>query len=148
MMINHMSDLRRFDFTPECKTCQYRKELGMLEYCCGFVIDEIRRQRFEQMKDMVYNYADFTEDLTLMNPDNILFTKDTEWSVTITFQTNLKEEKKLILRKLREAVMTSMYFNHVNFGKDTLIRKDFNQEPLQIQSVLDKYCMEATSNEE
>lgn len=147
-MINYMSDLKRFDFTPECKTCQYRKELGMLEYCCGFVIDEIRRQRFEQMKDMVYNYVDFTEDLTLMNPDNILFTKDTEWSVTITFQTNLKEEKKLILRKLREAVMNSMYFNHVNFGKDTLIRNDFNQEPLQIQSVLDKYGMEATSNEE
>ena len=138
-MINNFNDLRRFDFTPECKTCQYRKELGLLEYCCGFVIDEIRRQRFEQMKDMVYNYADFTEDLSLINLDNLLFQKDTEYSVTLTFQTNLKEDKKLILRKLREAVLESMYFNHVNFAKDTLIRKDFNQEPLQIQAVLDNF---------
>lgn len=138
-MINHLSDLRRFDFTTECKTCPYRRELGLLEYCCSFVIDEIRRQRFEQMKEMVHNYADFSEDLTLINPDNMLFQKDTEWSVTITFQTNLKEEKKLILQKLREAIINSMYFNHVNFAKDTLIRKDFNQEPLQIQAVLDNF---------
>lgn len=138
-MINNLADLRRFDFTPECKTCQYRKELGLLEYCCGFVIDEIRRQRFEKMKTIVYNYADFSDDLSLVNPSNMLFQKDTEWSVTLTFQTNLKEEKKLILRKLREAVLESMYFNHVNFAKDTLIRKDFNSEPLQIQAVLDNF---------
>ena len=146
-MINHINKLKRFDFTPECKTCQYRKELGLLEYCCGFVIDEIRRQRFEQMKEKVYNYIDFSEDLTLINPDNLLFTKDTEWSVTITFQTNLKEDKKLILSKIREALMDSMYFNHINFGKDTLIRKDYNQDPVPIQSVLDKYCMEVTGDE-
>lgn len=146
-MINHINKLKRFDFTPECKTCQYRKELGLLEYCCGFVIDEIRRQRFEQMKEKVYNYIDFSEDLTLINPDNLLFTKDTEWSVTITFQTNLKEDKKLILSKIREALMDSTYFNHINFGKDTLIRKDYNQDPVPIQSVLDKYCMEVTGDE-
>ena len=143
-MINNLSDLRRFDFTPECKTCKYRKELGLLEYCCGFVIDEIRRQRFEQMKDMVYNYADFSEDLSLINPDNMLFQKDTEWSVTLTFQTNLKEDKKLILKQLRRAILESMYFNHVNFAKDTLIRKDFNTEPLQIQAILDTFNLEAT----
>lgn len=138
-MINNLNDLRRFDFTPECKTCKYRKELGLLEYCCGFVIDEIRRQRFEQMKDIVYNYADFSEDLSNIDMDNVLFQKDTEWSVTVTFQTNLKENKKLILSKLREAIMESMYFNHVNFVKDTLLRKDFNQEPLHIQAVLDNF---------
>lgn len=146
-MINNIDNLRRFDFTPECKTCQYRKELGLLEYCCGFVIDEIRRQRFEQMKNMVYNYADFSENLNLMNPENILFTKDTEWNVTITFQTNLKEDKKLILHKLKEAVMDSMYFNHVDFAKDSLIRKDFNQEPLQIQAILDKFDKGVTNEE-
>ena len=143
-MINNLVDLRRFDFTPECKSCKYRKELGLLEYCCGFVIDEIRRQRFEQMKDMVYNYADFSEDLSLINPSNMLFQKDTEWSVTLTFQTNLKEDRKLILKQLRRAILESMYFNHVNFAKDALIRKDFNTEPLQIQSILDTFNLEAT----
>lgn len=146
-MINNLNDLRRFDFTPECKTCKYRKELGLLEYCCGFVIDEIRRQRFEQMKDIVYNYADFSEDLNNIDMDNILFQKDTEWNVTVTFQTNLKENKKLILSKLREAIMESMYFNHVNFVKDTLLRKDFNQEPLPIQAVLDNFTNEVSHEE-
>lgn len=146
-MINNLNNLRRFDFTPECKTCKYRKELGLLEYCCGFVIDEIRRQRFEQMKDIVYNYADFSEDLSNIDMDNILFQKDTEWNVTVTFQTNLKEDKKLILSKLREAIMESMYFNHVNFVKDTLLRKDFNQEPLPIQAVLDNF-IDGASHEE
>lgn len=144
-MINNLADLRRFDFTHECKTCKYRKELGLLEYCCGFVIDEIRRQRFEQMKDIVYNYADFSEDLSLINPSNMLFQKDTEWSVTLTFQTNLKEDKKLILKQLRRAILESMYFNHVNFAKDTLISKDFNTEPLQIQAILDTFNLEATN---
>ncbi|WP_405285896.1 hypothetical protein [Methanobrevibacter sp.] len=146
-MINHMNNLRRFDFTPECKTCQYRKELGLLEYCCGFVIEEIRRQRFEQMKNMVYNYANFSEELTLIDPTNILFENDTEWSVTLTFKTNLKEDKNLILSKIREALMENMYFNHIHFDKDTLIRKDYNQEPVPIQSILDTYYMEATSDE-
>ena len=50
MTIVNINDLKRFDFTPECKTCKYRTELGLFEYCCSFVIDEIRKQRFDLMK--------------------------------------------------------------------------------------------------
>ena len=138
--MKNLKDLRRFDFTPECKTCQYRKELGMLEYCCGFVIDEIRKQRFQQMKDTVYEYMDFSEDLTLVDPTNILFQADDEWSVTVTFKTNLKHDKKLILKQLRAALLDSLYFHNVNFNKDSLYFKKFNYEPEQfLQSTIEEF---------
>ncbi len=138
--MKNLKDLRRFDFTPECKTCQYRKELGMLEYCCGFVIDEIRKQRFQQMKDTVYEYMDFSEDLTLVDPTNILFQADDEWSVTVTFKTNLKHDKKLILKQLRAALLDSLYFHNVNFKKDSLYFKKFNYEPEQfLQSTIEEF---------
>ena len=31
MTIVNINDLKRFDFTPECKTCKYRTELGLFE---------------------------------------------------------------------------------------------------------------------
>lgn len=138
--MKHVNDLRRFDFTPECKTCQYRKELGLLEYCCGFVFDEIRRQRFQQLKDTVYEYMDFSDELTVIDPDNILFQSDDEWSVTLTFKTNLKHDKKLILKQIREALLESIYFNNINFGKDSLYHKKFNYEPERfLQSTIEEF---------
>ena len=73
MVKKNMSELIRFDYTPECKTCQFRKELGLLEYCCGFVIDLIRKKRFEEMKEKVYDYIDFNEELGILDYSNLLF---------------------------------------------------------------------------
>ena len=143
MVKKNMSELIRFDYTPECKTCQFRKELGLLEYCCGFVIDLIRKKRFEEMKEKVYDYIDFNEELGILDYSNLLFTNDDEYTVTVTFQNILREDKKLILRKVREALMDSFYFNHVNFEKNSLTRKEFNQEPVIIQSKIDEYLSRA-----
>lgn len=138
-MQRNLNDLKRFDFTPECKTCQFKKDLGLLEYCCSFVMDMIRKERFDKMKDKVYDYMHNDDDLNVIDTGNVLFQNDTEFSVTLTFQTNLREDKKLILKQLREAVMDSMYFNHVNFKKDTLTKKEYSKEAFILQSTIDKY---------
>ena len=39
--------------------------------------------------------------------------------------------------------MDSFYFNHVNFEKNSLTRKEFNQEPVIIQSKIDEYLSRA-----
>ena len=141
-MQRNFSELKRFDFTSECKTCQFRKELGLLEYCCGFFIDMVRKERFDKMKETVYDYIHNEEDLNIIDTNNALFQKDTEFSVVLSFQTNLREDRKLILKHLREAVMDSIYFNHVNFKKDSLIKMEFNQEPFIIQSTIAEYLQE------
>ena len=138
MTIVNINDLKRFDFTPECKTCKYRTELGLFEYCCSFVIDEIRKQRFDLMKKEVFNYANFGEHLEHLDPGNILFQKGDEWTVQLTFQTNLMEDKKVVLRELKKAIEKSMFFNHVNFDKDTLLKKEFNAEPFLVQTKIVK----------
>jgi len=142
-MQRNLNELKRFDFTTECKSCPYSRDLGLLEYCCGFVIDLIRKERFEKMKDKVYDYVYNEEDLNILDSSNVLFQNDTEFSVTLTFQTNLREDKHLILKELRQAVMDSMYFNHVNFEKDTFTKKEYNKEPLILQSTMDKYLERA-----
>lgn len=136
MTIVNINDLKRFDFTPECKTCKYRTELGLFEYCCSFVIDEIRKQRFDLMKKEVFNYANFGEHLEHLDPSNILFQKDDEWTVQLTFQTNLMEDK--VLHELEKAIEKSMFFNHVNVTKDTL-KKEFNTEPFLVQTKIDEF---------
>lgn len=138
-MLKNINDLRRFDFTSECKTCPYSRELGVLEYCCSFVLELIQKQRFEKMKQEVYNYLNHDEDLSLIDPDNMFFENDTEFSVVLTFQTNLKHDNKTILRELRDAIMDNVYFNHVNFKKDSLVKMEYNQEPFIIQSTIDSY---------
>ncbi|WP_405316188.1 hypothetical protein [Methanobrevibacter sp.] len=135
----HIDELVRFEFTDNCKDCKFRKELGFLEYSCGFVIDFIRRERFEQMKNNVYDYMKFSDDLSLIDPDNIFFNDDGEWGVMLTFKTNLKPDKKLILRQLRAAILDSIYFNNVNFGKDSLYYKEFNKEPDYLQSTIEEF---------
>ena len=35
--------------------------------------------------------------------------------------------------------MDSMYFNHVNFKKDTLTKKEYSKEAFILQSTIDKY---------
>ena len=79
------------------------------------------------------------EDLSLIDPDNMFFENDTEFSVVLTFQTNLKHDNKTILRELRDAIMDNVYFNHVNFKKDSLVKMEYNQEPFIIQSTIDSY---------
>lgn len=138
-MQRNLNDLKRFDFTEECRTCQFRRDLGLLEYCCGFFMDMLHKERFSKMKDKVYDYIHNEENLNILDTSNVLFQNDTEFSVTLTFQTNLREDKKLILQQLRQAVMDSMYFNHVNFKKDTLTKKEHDNEPLILQSTIDSY---------
>ena len=110
-----------------------------MEYGCGFIIDFIRNERFERMKSNVYDYLDFNDMLSLIDPDNILFQDDGEWSVMLTFKTNLKHDKKLILRELRAALLDSIFFNNVNFGKDTLSYKKFNESPDYFQSTIEEF---------
>lgn len=138
-MQKNVNDLKRFDFTNECKNCEFRKDLGLLEYCCGFVVDLIHNERLNKMKKAVYDYIDKGDDLSILDESNVLFQNDTEFSVTLTFQTNLNEDKKLILNQLRQAVMDSSYFNHVNFVKDSLTKKEYNKPSFVMQSTIDEY---------
>ena len=112
-MKTKLEDLKRYDFTSECKTCKYSRDLGLLEYCCGFVIDEIRRQKFEDMKKTVYEYMDFDDDLSLINPHNILFTEEDDWKVTLNFKTNLKHDRETIINELVKCLNNNLFFTNV-----------------------------------
>ena len=49
------------------------------------------------------------------------------------------EDKKVVLRELKKAIEKSMFFNHVNFDKDTLFKKEFNAEPFLVQTKIDEF---------
>lgn len=144
MKVN-IEELRRFDFTPECKSCPYCKELGLLEYCCGFVIDEIRKKRFQQMKDKVYEYMDFSEDLTVLDPSNVLFQRDDTWSVKLNFKTNLKPNKDLVLKHLTNLISDSMYFKEVDFNRDSLKHTDESVKDVVFQTKIDSFIKDKES---
>ena len=138
-MLKNIDDLNRFDFTSECKTCQYRKELGVMEYCCQFVYDLLISDRMKTLREQVESYTDFDDELNKMDKDNVFFSDDVEYSVTVTFKTNLRKDKKLILSEIRKSLLDSQYFNSVNLVKDTLYRQEYNNDRELVNSTLDEY---------
>lgn len=138
-MIKHINNLKRFDFTPNCKTCPYCKNLGTLEYCCSFVIDIMQQDRFHELKKHIIEYVLFDEELVKVEPSNVFFDDDSEWGVTLTFKTNLREEKRLILQELRKALMKSPYFTNIHFSKDSLYKQKHEDYKEYLVSGLDEY---------
>ena len=136
-MIKKIDDLIRFDFTSKCKTCKFKKELNDFEYCCSFVYEQLQKENLNTLKKSiksdVLNYIFFDDTLEKMDYNNIYFDNDSEYGVVITFKTNLKQDKKLILKELRDSVIKSKYFNNVNFWKDTLYKQEYNEEPQIIE---------------
>ena len=109
-MIKHMDSLVRFDFTSDCKTCNYRKELGFMEYCCSFVYDILEKEKLLTMKREILDYVLF-DDLSKINPQNIFFSsEDDVWSATIYFKTNLIPNEQVIRSEINDTMNKSRYF--------------------------------------
>lgn len=133
-MIKHINELRRFDFTGNCKQCQFVKKYNELEYCCSFVLNYFKGRSLQNVKEDVQAYVDGEDfDLSIINPDNICFTNDDEFGVRLLFQTNLNIEKWVILRELRKAILKSPYFANVNFIYGSLYHKKFNEEQVTLE---------------
>ena len=123
MVVKNINDLIRFDFTDECKNCIFRKQFSQFEYCCSFVFEQLEKNYSNLLKKQVLSYIFLDDNLHKINPSNIYF-QDDELNVVMTFKTNLKEDKQLILQELKKAVSNSPYFTSVHFVKDTLMSND------------------------
>lgn len=123
-MIKNIKDLKRFDFTSDCKTCVYRKDLGVLEYCCGFVYDMLQEKRLMDLKKHILEYILVDDSLDNVNPVNVIFQDETKYGVTLTFKTNLIEEKQVILNEIHKALSKSPYFSSVGFDVDSLYKEE------------------------
>ena len=133
-MIKNVNELRRFDFTSKCKTCPFVKKYNDYEYCCSFVLNYFKGQSLQNVKEEVTAYVNGEDfDLGIINPNNICFTNDDEFGVTVLFQTNLNIEKWIILNELRKAILKSPYFTNVNFIRDSLYHKKFNEEQVTLE---------------
>lgn len=138
-MIKNINALKRFDFTPNCRTCEFRKDLGELEYCCSFVFEQMQQERLLELKKHIIEYVLFDDDLIKIEPSNVCFNEEDEWSVTLNFRTNLREDKTLIVNEIIKAISKSPYFRKISFVEDSLIKADHNGNPQIIESVLDDY---------
>ena len=142
-MIKNIDNLKRFDFTSECKTCKFKKELGVLEYCCSFVYEIIQEQQLHELKKNILEYV-FLDDLfEQIKTENILFSEDDEWSVNLKFKTNLFEEKDIISNELCKALMKSPYFNSIRLND----LKKTNHKYKKSLMTLDKYIVRENFHE-
>lgn len=133
MAIKNIDNLKRFDFTSNCRNCKFKKDLGFLEYCCSFVYDMIQEQRLSEVKKNILDYVFLDNQLDNVNPVNVFFNEDDEWSVTLHFKTNLIKEERIILSELSKVLNKSPYFDKVylnNLQEDTRLKTN---------STLDEY---------
>lgn len=133
-MIKNIDNLKRFDFTENCRYCEFKKDLGVLEYCCSFVYDIIQEQRLNEVKKSILDYVFFDNQLENIKTENTFFNEDTEWSITINFKTNLIEDERVILSELRKQLQKSPYFSKIHLNR---LQKNTNR--LNGISNLDKY---------
>ena len=144
-MIKNITDLQKYDFTQECRNCKYRKDIGLMEYCCSFVIELLEQERLNNLKRNIVGYI-LEDNLSKIDNTNILFDKDTDWTVSLIFKTNLREEKSLILRELRRALLDSPFFTGVNFIQGSLYKHEYGKEAVIVESTLDKYLKKTENN--
>ncbi len=111
-MIKNINNLVRYDFTSECRTCKYRKSLGVLEYCCSFVYDLIHKQKRLGLQKHILEYVLMEDGMEKINHENLLFSDDKEWTVTLKFKTNLHSH--LILSEIEDLLVKSSYFKEVS----------------------------------
>ena len=109
-MIKHYNELKRFQYTDECETCRYRKDLGLLEYCCSFVYDLIYEERLRQLKKEIINYIVDESLLEKVDSDKVLFNGDV-LNLNVKLKTNLKDE--YVKSELERLLNESIYFKGV-----------------------------------
>lgn len=109
-MIKQYTELVRFDYTDECRSCKFRKDLGLLEYCCSFVYDLIYEKKLLQLKRNVVDYILDESLLEKMDYSKVLFNEDT-FTLTVKLKTNLKDS--YIKSELERILNESIYFTGV-----------------------------------